>query len=493
MHGKFFINGVWLDGSTKFESLNPATEQVVGWAYEGNQEDIKEAVNAARTALLGWGAMHIEDRAAILLRAVDAIVSRYGEEGRTTPLKTLIHQEMGKMLPEADVEVIEASDMLTFFATRGPQILADSTPQLDQKLWPTKQSILRFEPVGVVALIKPWNYPFELPIWSLGAALIAGNTVVFKPSEFTPLVGLEIGKIFQEVGLPAGVLNIVTGSGSTGSDLVQADGVDMISFTGSVKTGLYVAAECAKRLRKVSLELGGKDPSIILEDADLELAANGLVWGGYGNVGQVCTAVERVYVHDSIADQLIELVVSKTGALRLGVDIAPLVSEQQLQKVEEHVADAVTKGAKVLAGGKRPEGFSTGFWYLPTVLTEVDHSMIVMTEETFGPVLPIVRYKDLSEAIELANRSCYGLGASVWTTDLERGKEVASQIEAGMVWINDVNVPYPQCPWGGVKNSGIGVELSDFGILEFTRIKHINLELGTDTTRAWWYPYQRGF
>jgi acyl-CoA reductase-like NAD-dependent aldehyde dehydrogenase len=250
-----------------------------------------------------------------------------------------------------------------------------------------------------------------------------------------------------------------------------------------------VAAECAKHLKKASLELGGKDPAIVLEDADLELVANGLVWGAYGNSGQVCTAIERVYVPESIADSLIEYVVSKTKSLRLGTDIAPLVSKQQLEKVENHIADALAKGAKILIGGTRPQEPSVGFWYLPTVLTEVDDSMAVMSEETFGPILPIARYKDLSEAIRLANGSCYGLGASVWTKDIEHGKNIAGQLEAGMVWINDVNIPYPQCPWGGVKNSGIGVELSDRGILEFTRTKHINLELGSDTTRPWWYPY----
>ncbi len=490
IQGKFLINGDWVEGSSRFESINPATEQTIGWAYEGTQEEIRTAISAARVALPGWQALAIEDRAAILKRAVDVTNSRYGEPGQSTPLKTLIHQEMGKMLPEADVEVLEASDMLAFFAARGPQVLAESTLQLDQELWPTKESLLRFEPLGVVALIKPWNYPFELPIWSLGAALVAGNTVVFKPSEITPLVGLEIGTIFLEAGLPPGVLNIVTGSGTTGSYLVQADGVDMISFTGGVQTGVKVASECAKRIRRVSLELGGKDPAIVLEDADLELAANGLVWGGFGNAGQVCTAVERAYIHESVADRFVDLVVSKTESLRLGVDIAPLASRWHLEKVERHVADAVAKGATVLAGGKRPEEFATGFWYSPTVLIDVDHSMDIMTEETFGPVLPIVRYKDWLEAVELANGSCYGLGASVWTSDPVRGKRMADELEAGMIWINDVNLPYPQCPWGGVKCSGIGMELSDFGILNFTRVKHINLDSGNDTTREWWYPYK---
>lgn len=489
--GKLFINGKWVDGETKFDVIDPATEQPIGYAYEAGIKEVTEAVKAARSAFSNWKSMPIEKRSEILLKAVDVILARYDKPGKQTPLKNLIHQEMGKMLPEADIELVESSDMLRFFATRGPELLVETTPLLDKGLWPTKKSLLVREPVGVVALIKPWNYPFELPIWALGAALIAGNTVVLKPSELSSLTGLEIGRVFDDAGLPPGVLNIVTGPGSTGKYLIESNDIDMVSFTGSIKTGRYVAAECAKRIRKISLELGGKDPAIVLEDADLELAANGLIWGAFGNAGQVCAGIKRAYIPEKTADQLIELLISKIKILKLGVDIAPLVSRQQLQKVEEQVSDAIAKGAKVLFGAKRPDGFTKGFWYLPTVLTNVDNTMLVMSEETFGPVLPIVTYQSLSEAIELANNSKFGLGASIWTKDPEAGKAIASQLDAGMVWVNEVNLPFPQCPWVGVKESGIGLELSDDGILEYTRIKHISLELSSDQTRVWWFPYNK--
>ena len=491
IHGKFYIGGQWLDGSARFDSVDPSTEESIGWAYEGGTEEISSAISAARTALSGWAGTPPSRRATYLERAVRSIRERYGQAGEPTLLKRLISSEMGKVPAEADVEVevMEASDMLTFFASRGPEVLAETSPSIDGELWPTKRSLLRSEPVGVVALIKPWNYPFELPLWTIGAALVAGNCVILKPSEYTPLVALEIGKIVEEAELPPGVLNIVTGSAQTGRYLVEADGVDMVSFTGSVAAGRHIATQCGKRLRRVSLELGGKDPAIVMDDADVELAANGITWGAFGNAGQVCTAVERAYVHESVMERLVDLVVQKTSALRLGIDIPPLVSASQLRKVEDHVADAVSKGARVLVGGRRSDSHAKGYFYPPTVLTHVDESMRIMTEETFGPVLPIASYSDLSEAIRAANSTAYGLGASVWSSSRVRSSQVADQLEAGMVWINDVNVPFPQCPWSGVKESGIGVELSDRGVLEFARIKHVSVELGDQTSRSWWYPY----
>lgn len=488
INGKLFINGNWIDGGKKLESINPANEEIVGFAFDSSQEEVKKAVDAARSALPSWKSLPIEERAMYLMNAVDIIIGMYGELGQPTYLKTLIQDEMGKMPPEADTEVIEASDMIKFAANRGCQLLTPTFPKLDENLWPTKRSIIEYDPFGVVALIKPWNYPFELPLWTLGSALIAGNTVVFKPSEYTPLVGLEIGKIFQQAGLPAGVLNIVTGSKETGKYLIH-ENVNMISFTGSVETGLYIASECAKSLKKVSLELGGKDPAIVLEDANIELAANGLINGAFCNSGQVCTAIERAYVHEAIYDDLLSLIKEKVEALRLGVDIAPLVSKQQLQKVSGQVQEAVAKGAKVIFGGTIPKDKEKGFWYLPTILTEVNPSMKVISEETFGPVLPISKFRNLAEAVSLANDSRYGLGASIWTKDLDKGRAVSSMIESGMVWINDVNIPFPQCPWGGVKYSGLGVELADAGILEFSRLKHVNVDESTDDRKIYWFPY----
>ena len=345
-----------------------------------------------------------------------------------------------------------------------------------------------YEPVGVVAAIKPWNYPLELPIWALAAALIAGNTVVFKPSEHSSFVGLEIGKLFEEAGLPPGVLNILTGDGEVGKMLVRHEGIDMVTFTGSVSVGREIAEQCGKRLIKCSLELGGNDPAIVEPDVDLELAANGLVWGAFCNSGQVCVSANRVFVSQKIAEDLTKRIVQKTKALRVTTDFGPIVSAEQLVTIEEQVKDAVSKGATVLVGGQRLE-HDGGFFYAPTVLTNVSSSMRLMTEECFGPILPIITVSNTKEAVELANLSTYGLGASVWTSDLVKGREIADKIESGMVWINDVNVAFPETPWGGIKCSGGGTDLSDWGLYEYVHRKHINVETSASTRRDWWYPY----
>jgi acyl-CoA reductase-like NAD-dependent aldehyde dehydrogenase len=378
--------------------------------------------------------------------------------------------------------------MVSYFANKAPELLLPRKPLLNQELWATKQSEIVFEPLGVVGIIKPWNYPLELPFWAIAPALVTGNTVVFKPSEHSSFVGLEIGKFFEEAGLPAGVLNIITGDGSAGKILVQHDFVNMISFTGSVSTGREIAVECAKRLRKCSLELGGNDAAIIEADVDLELASNGLVWGAFCNSGQVCVKAKRIFINEEILDELTEKIVEKTNSLRSGIDYGPIVSEKQLKMIESKIKDAVSKGAKILTGGRRVDGIN-GYFFLPTVMTNLDMTMNLMNEECFGPVLPIISVKDTTDAIERANHSIYGLGGSVWTSNLEKGVKIAKSIQAGMVWVNDVNVAFPETPWGGIKNSGLGVELSEFGIYEFVQPKHINIEISSNTRRDWWYPY----
>ena len=419
---------------------------------------------------------------------MEALVREYGEQGQATPLKELISTEMGKRLPEADIEVIESSDMLAFFAKSAAELLRPRVPNLNQTLWATKRSVVELEPLGVVGVIKPWNYPLELPIWAIGPALVAGNTVVFKPSEHSTLVGLEIGRLFHEAGLPAGVLNIVTGDGSTGRYLVEHEDVNMIAFTGSVATGRQIAIECAKRIRKCSLELGGNDAAIVDADVDLELAANGIVWGAFCNSGQVCVRAKRIFVHHQMFEALSAIVLKKTAALRAGIDFGPLVSEKQLMKVENQIADAVSKGAKVAIGGHRISNFG-GFFLAPTVLLHVSVDANLMHEECFGPVLPMIRVEDAEEGVRRANESSYGLGASVWTSKLPQGESIARKLDAGMVWVNDVNVAFPEAPWGGTKNSGLGTELSEWGLYEYVRPKHINVETSSEQRRAWWYPY----
>lgn len=494
------IGGKRVTTRKSFPSINPATGQSLGLASYASYDEVAAAVASARDALPLWKALPLADRAAIVTRAAGEMVADAGEFGAlaVSPLKRMIVEEMGKSIHEAEIEVFETADMMRYFAESGPRVLQPQVPGLNTELWPTKRSVIEFEPVGVVGVIKPWNYPLEIPIWSIAPALVAGNTVVFKPSELTPFVGLMIGDIFARAGLPAGVLNVITGDGQTGSALVAAD-VDMVSFTGSVATGKRIGAICGERIRRASLELGGKDALIVDEDVDVELAANGAVWGAFTVSGQVCVSAERIYVHKAIADGFISRVIEKTAALKIGhgmdpdVSVGPLVSQSQREKVERHVQDAVKHGARVLIGGKRPEGqeYRSGFYFYPTVLTNVTSEMAIMHEETFGPVMPITVVDSLAQAITLANATRYGLGASVWTRDIAKGEDIARRLEAGMVWVNDINVALPQCPWGGVKQSGTGTDLSELGILEYAHAKHISVETGTASRRDWWFPYTR--
>lgn len=326
-------------------------------------------------------------------------------------------------------------------------------------------------------------------------ALVAGNSVVLKPSELTTLTALKLGHLFRESGLPAGLLEIVTGAGATGASLIDAR-VDKIMFTGSVATGRRVAAAAAKHLTPVVLELGGKDPMIVLEDADIPNAARGAVWGAFANSGQACASVERCYVHESVAPQFLARVLAETAALKQGVGTAPdtdvgaMTNERQLQIVEEHVADAVAHGAKVVSGGKRVAN-SAGYFYPPTVVTNVDHSMKIMRDETFGPVLPIKTFKTEDEAVELANDSVFGLTASVWTGNISRGRRVAEKIAAGTVMINEVLYTHgiAQTPWGGVKESGYGRTHGRAGLLELVNPHHIHVNRFGWLPDLWWFHY----
>lgn len=454
------------------------------------ESEVIEAVDAARAAQPGWAGLDLWERARILQKVSDLVRSR------AQPLKELITREMGRPLFESDIEVNETADMLKYFANEGKTALDGESPVLDSTLFPHKLSMNRYEPLGVIGVIKPWNYPFELPFWSIGAALLSGNTVVFKPSELTPQVGMEIGRVCQDAGIPAGVVNVVTGDDSTGRLLVKSD-VDAISFTGSTKAGQSIFTESGDRLHKLSLELGGSDPFIVFADANLPQAIAGAVWGRYANCGQVCTAAKRFIVHASVYDSFLDGLVGAVQKLRIGdgldpsTDLGPLVSKAQRDNIENIVTDAVKKGAVVKCGGRVPPSHHKGFFYEPSILTNVTATMRALSEEVFGPVATVQSFGTEDEAVRLANDTVYGLGASVWSSTLHTAVRVANSLRCGMVWVNDINVAYPNCPWGGTKYSGIGRELSRHGIREFANIKHINIDYGGEPSRPWWYPYKR--
>lgn len=486
-----YIAGKWVSSETTFSSVNPHDGSLVALAVQSSPRDVNHAVAAAREAFPGWSSLPASDRAVFLRKVADYLAEEYGEAGQPTRLKEAIVNEMGKRLPEADIEVLESSDMIRFFADAGPGSLADVPITLNAALWPSKASSIAFMPVGVVAAIKPWNYPLELPLWSVGAALIAGNTVVFKPSEHTPFVATLLVELFERAGLPPGVLNLVTGNGAAGAALAGHPGVDMVSFTGSIPVGREVSIKCAERLCRVTLELGGKDAMVVLPDADLDLAVKGALWGAFTNCGQVCVGVRRLLLPESLRKQFLEPLIESTNALVLGRDVGPLVSRAQRERVERHVADAVSKGARVLCGGQRPSGdeYKDGFYYLPTILENVSAGMLVEEEDTFGPVLTVRTYGDEKEALVIVDDAGFDLGASVWTTDLDRGRALARRMRVGMVWVNDVNVAFPEAPWCGHRKSGHGVELSTFAIREYSALKHISCETGRESRRPWWFPY----
>ena len=432
---------------------NPATLQPFGELEVEGSEEIAVAVERARKAQAEWADCSFGERGHVLERAVALLVERSDE------FVARIVAETGKPPAEAlATEVLTGCDSLQFYAKRARHILADRTVPLH--LLKTKKLRVVHRPLGVVGIITPWNFPFLLALNPTLQALMAGNAVVLKPSEVTPDSGRMVGELFDAAGLPDGLLQVVQGDGETGAALVEA-GVDKIAFTGSVATGRRVAERCGRLLVPCSLELGGKDPMIVCADADLERAARGAVFGAFSNSGQVCTSTERVYVVDEVADAFTRRVVELTGELRQGADgefdVGAMIRPEQLGIVDEHVREAVASGARVLAGGRR-NPTCEGWFYEPTVLDDVTHEMRIMREETFGPVLPIMRVRDEDEALAFANDTRYGLNANVWTKNKRRGTEIARSIDSGCVVVNDCMVTYgvTEAPFGGVKESGIG-------------------------------------
>jgi succinate-semialdehyde dehydrogenase/glutarate-semialdehyde dehydrogenase len=455
-------------------ALEPATGRPFAQASLLDAAQAGAALDAARAAFPAWSALSFEQRGRHLLRLRDAILER------SDALAELIAREQGKPVAEAHVvEVFPALEALKHLARHAEDVLRDEDVEGQVLLLAHKRARLFYEPYGVVLVITPWNYPFSISLSGMAAALVAGNTVVLKPAPATTLIGLELGALAARAGLPAGVVNVVATDDAVAQQLVEDPRVSKIVFTGSVSTGKRIMASAAKNLTPVVLELGGKDPAIVLKDADLERTAAGLVWGAFLNAGQTCASVERVYVEEPLARALIDKVVEETKKLKLGdpaapdTDVGPLTLERQRRLVEEHVADALAKGATALTGGARPE--RDGYFYPPTVLTGVDHRMRVMREESFGPIIGIQQVAGDAEAAALMNDSEYGLTAGVYTQDETRARALLAKLRAGSVYWNCCDRVSPHLPWSGVGHSGVGVTLSRYGIQTFTRLKAYHL------------------
>ncbi len=444
--------------------------------------DVMSAVARARAAQRTWAELSVEARVKTLGALKDRVLDR------AEAIAAVVHEEVGKPEVEALLgEVLPSADVVAYWTRSIGEMLEPSPVSLDWMAYPGKEGMIYREARGVVAVIMPWNFPVALPLRTIVPALLAGNAVVFKPSEVTPRSGALVAALFDGL-LPEGLVEIVQGGSDVGADLCAAD-VDMVVFTGSVAAGRKVAHACAERLVPCSLELGGKDAAIVLRDANLDRAANGIVWGAMMNAGQNCASVERVYVERSIGEEFTRKVTAAVARLRPGVDVGPLATDAQHAIVVRHVEDAKAKGAKVLVGGG--DGKDSGRAYLPTVLRVERDDTALMHEETFGPVLPIAFVDGPEEAIARANGSRYGLTASVWTRDRDKAEALARRLRAGVVTINNhaFTGAIPAAPWSGHGESGWGITSSPLALDALTRPRFVLADRGRAKTELWWYPY----
>jgi acyl-CoA reductase-like NAD-dependent aldehyde dehydrogenase len=488
----------------RVSSVNPATGEVLRELECTDEREVQAAVARSHAAQAAWAGVGVRGRIAVLREFQRRLHEKKSE------IAEAITREAGKPVAEAlTTEVLVVLDATRFLIDNAYRLLSDEPVPHGNLVTKLKSGRLVHEPYGVVGIISPWNYPFSIPATESLTALVAGNAVVLKPSEFTSLAALELEKLLHAAGVPKDVFQVVVGDGATGAALVHSETdqikidqikIDKVVFTGSVATGKRIAAAAAERLLPVVLELGGKDPMLVLDDADVDVASSAAVWGAFVNAGQTCLSVERCYVHRSRYEEFLRACAEKTKKLRVGdgsdpeTDVGPMIHERQLQIVEAQVEDAVARGARVVAGGSPLPDLGKNF-YGPTVLADVTHEMRIMREETFGPVLPVMAFESDDEAVRLANDSEYGLAASVWTRNRARGESLARRIQAGTVMVNDVISCYgiSEAPHGGVKSSGVGRTHGRFGLEEMVRLKYLDSDLMPGMKKVWWYGYGANF
>jgi succinate-semialdehyde dehydrogenase/glutarate-semialdehyde dehydrogenase len=481
-------------GQEFVDSVNPATGEVVSRIPATPQSAIPAVFETARAAQKAWSGRPLQDRCAMLRKLRDVMFADRDDIANT------VTRETGKPRAEAVLaEILLALDTADFLARQAPRWLRPERIPHHNIALKVRSGWLEFDPQGVVAIISPWNFPFSIPMTELIPALVAGNAVVLKPSELTPVSGALVGELIDRAGFPKGLVQILQGGGEVGAAIIEA-GPAKVFFTGSVATGRRIAEACARKLIPSVLELGGKDAMIVLADADLDVTSSAAVWGGFTNCGQACLSVERIYVEQTVAEKFTQLCVEKTRKLRLGspadteADIGPMIRARQLERVEQQLRDAEQRGARILTGGNRRADLGPNFLE-PTVVAQVDHSMQLMREETFGPVLAIRSVASADEAVALANDSPFGLSASIWTRNARRGRELASRIRAGSVMINDVASYYgiSEAPHGGSGFSGWGRTHSRLGLLEMVQVKYVDADRLPLYAKPWWYGYSEGF
>ncbi len=467
---RMLIGGEWTGAETCFDSVDPATEKPIARFPAGGAAHVDEAVDAAHDALAKWSKVPPPKRGLILQKAADLLRADKGRLGR------LVATEMGKVLPEALGDVQEAIDTFEYFAGEGRRLLGNTTTsELRDKFAMTVR-----RPVGVMGLITPWNFPTAIPAWKLAPALVCGNTVVFKPSSDTPLCACEVVKALVKAGVPPGALNMVTGPAQTvGEAIVKHSRIGGLSFTGSKATGEWITKNAG--LKKVGLELGGKNPIIVMDDADLELAVEGILWGAFGTTGQRCTAASRVIAHRKIRQRLLSALVTRARMLRLGPgvlrtsDVGPLINKAAQEKAAKYVGIGIAEGARLLCGGNKPAG--KGFFFKPTIFDNVEPDMRIAQEEIFGPVLSVIECDSLDSAIEIANSVEYGLSSSIYTRDVSAAFRAIEGIDAGLTYVNSSTIGSEvHLPFGGVKATGHTKEAGIMGLDEFSNVKTVYVD-----------------
>jgi betaine-aldehyde dehydrogenase len=473
---QMFIDGKWClatSGQTR-EIINPFNQEIIATVPEGDESDARAAIAAARKAFDqgDWSNTPASERGRIVRRIAE-LIERDQEE-----LANLESLDTGKTVEESRVDMNDIAGVFRYYAELADK---DGGEIIDSPIPNTISKVVR-EPVGVCGQITPWNYPLLQASWKLAPALAAGNTLIMKPSEITPLTTVKVFELMEEAGVPAGVVNLVLGAGHTvGAELSNHPEVDLISFTGGLATGKKIMQAASSNVKKLALELGGKNPNVVFADADFETAIDQAMNAVFFHAGQICSAGTRLIIEDKIHDQFVEELVKRVKNIKLGsgfdedTQMGPLISAEHLAKVENYVETGKREGAKVVVGGKRPEDplLQKGFFYLPTIFTDCTTNMHVVQEEAFGPIITVERFTTEAEAMKLANDSIYGLAGGVWTNDIAKAERCVAKMRMGTVWINDFNVYFPHAPWGGFKQSGIGRELGKLGLEEYTETKHI--------------------
>ena len=476
-HQPMLVDGQWVDAADGgvIDVANPANEEVFAQVPRAVEEDVARAIAAADAAWPAWAKLSPGERGAYLRAAGELVGQRHEEIGRA------MTEEQGKPLLEAQGEVKKAAGILRYYAEEAERVYGRIVASVEADT----ESRVIYQPVGPAAAISPWNYPVELLAWKVGAALAAGCTVIAKPPSLTPLSPLLLLRCLVDAGVPAGVVNAVTGPGAVvGRQLIASPVVKKVAFTGSTEVGRKVLADCAPFLKKVSLELGGHCPLVLCRDCDLGAAVRAAVRRSFRNMGQICIAINRIYVHREIYNDFLERFVEAVGKLVIGngltkvpCDLGPMASLDGVEKARRHISDAVAKGAKIACGGGRPAGeeFRRGFFFQPTILTNVNHDMLVMREETFGPVVGVMPFEGLDEAVTLANDTPYGLASYVFTNDLGEADRLSRELQSGNVAINNADAGVINAPYGGWGDSGLGHEHGPEGLYEYLHVKHVRV------------------